>query len=72
MSFRDWPRLLLLLALSVFAAGCVKEHLSKARGPGFNDQAQELTADIPQRENAGKPYSFSTKGREIEQNFGFK
>ena len=72
MSFRESLRVLLFLVVPIFAAGCVKEHLSKARGPGFNDQAKDLTADVPQRENAGKPFSFSTKAREIEENFGFE
>ena len=73
MDFRQLQSTLLAVAMTACgASGCTKNHLSDVRGPGFNDQAKNLTADIPQRENAGKPYSFSTKAREIEQNFGFE
>ncbi|MBW3596096.1 MAG: hypothetical protein KY475_02345 [Planctomycetes bacterium] len=71
MSRHALPRWLLLFCFAVFPAGCVKEYLSKVRGPGFDERSREFAAEAPAREDAGRPFSFSTKAREIEQNFGF-
>ncbi len=81
MTFRplpDWSlfrRPLVRLGVALFlilpAGGCVRDYLARLRGPGFDERSKEFTAEVPQRENAGKSFSFSTKAQEIEQNFGF-
>ena len=68
-----WRLLLALLAVSVtLPTGCTREHLSRLRGSGFDERSNRMTAEIPSREEAGKPYSFSSKAQEIEANFGFQ
>jgi hypothetical protein len=70
--FRGWRRLAWLMLLLVLPAGCIKDSLNRLRGPGFDDRSKRMTSEIPERENAGKPFSFSTKAQEIERDFGFQ
>jgi hypothetical protein len=56
----------------VFTAGCIQEQLARLRGPGFDERSKRLTSDIPDREEAGRPHSFSSKAQEIEADFGFQ
>ncbi len=67
---RCW--LIWVLIVTLTPAGCTFDFLDRLRGPGFDDDSKRLTSELPQRKREGKPFSFSTKGREIEKNFGFE
>jgi hypothetical protein len=58
--------------LSILSPGCTREHFARLRGPGFDEGSKRLTSEIPAREEAGKPHSFSSKAQEIESNFGYR
>jgi hypothetical protein len=69
---RGWRRLAWLTLLLTLSTGCIKDYLNRLRGPGFDNGSKRMTSEIPARENAGKPFSFSTKAQEIERDFGFQ
>jgi hypothetical protein len=72
MKLRGRRRLVWLLPLLLLPTGCIKDYLGRLRGPGFDDRSKRMTSEIPAREEAGKPFSFSTKAQEIGRDFGFQ
>jgi hypothetical protein len=43
----------------------------RLRGDGFPEEDQQLMQGYRPREPGAKPFSFSTKGQQIERDFGF-
>jgi hypothetical protein len=64
--------LILFAFLLPLSAGCITDYIARLRGPGFDDGSKRLTSEVPARENAGKPFGFSTKAQEIEANLGYR